>query len=108
GKPQRDPGNPASRWISNVEHSRLRVDDCRRPALELVRFKTDPSGALDAEAQFLAGADQVEPDPDSARLSLDGAVQPGAFDVQARRFRYHATGLLRGKHVVRIEANDSA
>src|SRR5262245_3300217 len=54
-----DPKNAFTRWVSGVEHSRLRVPDCRWPALELVRFHSTPGGELEVDAQYRDGLAQA-------------------------------------------------
>ena len=44
GKAQLDPGNPYSRWLGDIEHSLLHVDDCHKPVLSLTHFESDDKG----------------------------------------------------------------
>ncbi|MBZ4422838.1 alpha-amylase family glycosyl hydrolase [Myxococcus sp. RHSTA-1-4] len=107
-KEMMDPENPYSRWVRADEYSRLRVPDCRQPVLELKRFSATPDGTLDVEVAYLDGTDEAGPSRQDMELSLDGEVRPEAYDPATGRFRLQVSGLVQGKHHVKVRAKDSA
>jgi glycosidase len=108
GKAQLDPGNPYSRWLGDIEHSLLHVDDCAVPKLSLTSFKADGTGTLSVKAQYLEGNGRAGFDPGATQLTLDGDAIPDALDLKTGVFSIDRTGLSQGKHVVRVAAKDKA
>ncbi|MCP3142146.1 alpha-amylase family glycosyl hydrolase [Pyxidicoccus xibeiensis] len=103
-----DPQNPYTRWVRADEYSRLSVPDCRQPVLELGRFSVTPDGSLEVQVAYHDGTDEVGPAREEMVLTLDGEVQPDAYDASTGRFSLGVQGLGVGKHHVKVMAKDSA
>ena len=99
-----DPANTVTMWHEGVENSRLDVADCRLPRLEVESASATADGQLTAAVRYVDGVRAAGADPDSARVTLDGA----ALDVtlQADAFAVDETGLAAGKHTLRFAAAD--
>ncbi len=106
GEAQRDAANPYSRWIANDEYSRLRVEDCRVPRLQLDAFSARPDGSVEVRATYLDGTDRKGPELASTVLLFDGEAREGTFDPASRTFSLRLDGVEQGKHTLRIRAKD--
>ncbi|MGA9522174.1 MAG: alpha-amylase family glycosyl hydrolase [Myxococcaceae bacterium] len=106
GKLQRDTANPYSRWIANDEYSRLRIEDCRVPRLQLDAFSAQPDGRVEVRATYLDGSERKGPELASTVLLFDGQPRESTFDPATRTFTFTADGVAQGKHNIRIRAKN--
>lgn len=100
-----DPLQPLTsfRASDQLEVSRVVVEDCEQPALQIELVETPSEGALAIEASFLAARAGAALDPTSIvaeGLEL-GAASPGDGTITLT-----AAGLARGRHEYRITAHD--
>lgn len=104
-----DPLALFSRWVGDEEWSRLRVPDCAPPNLLLTSLTPRADGSLAATALVQRGLKGAAVTPTA---TLDGPAGPAAadvsFDVASGELRLEASGLSRGRHVLRLFAQDGA
>ncbi len=127
GEGRPDELNPLSLFWQeqgDLEVSRLQVDDCSQPLVEIDEVEV---GAVEADAghdetgnaaeqmrvmaRFLAvTGDPARLDPDSVELRLDGAELPEQasveIDPESGRIEVVLAGLARGRHSLQIDAAD--
>lgn len=114
GAPQIDANNPFRQWVGGEEVSRLIVEDCRQPQLELLSATTQwdatrERGALDLEFRFVAGSDAMSPDPSAFSLTVAGTVVE-RLDFARDRWGFHATidDLPAGRYAIGASMADVA
>ncbi|MCD6498283.1 MAG: glycosyl hydrolase [Deltaproteobacteria bacterium] len=108
-----DPGNSYTIWDGGVEDSKLTVLDCHVPQLEIrsaeTHFSADQDkGSIDIDIQYIDGADQAGPDPDSMTASLDGAPTSLTFDDDTWIMQIRIQDLEPDKYHVTVDAADLA
>ncbi|MBE2252424.1 MAG: glycosyl hydrolase [Myxococcus sp.] len=101
-----DPSTGFTRWVGQVEHSRLFVPDCATPSLEVTGFQATAAGALTVELTASLGSSKSALKPPV--LTLDGAEQTISFDRLTGVTSFAATGLAVGKHTVKVTLSDEA
>lgn len=103
-----DEANPYTKWIAGVQNSRLRVPDCERPLLYLVRPVELGANAISFAVQAAPGRAGAAIDATSASASRNRLAVPGAFDERTGRFEIRLENLPAGKHSFRFEVRDQA
>lgn len=103
-----DQANPYTKWIAGVQNSRLRVPDCQRPLLYLVRPVESGAGAISFAVQAAPGRDGTAIDAASAVASRNRQALAGAFDERTGRFEIRESNLAPGKHSFRFDVRDAA
>lgn len=104
GQPRLDPLQPLTsfRPSDQREVSRVVVDDCEQPALQIERVELR-EGALAIDASFLAARDAAPLKPASIAAS---GLELAAASSHAGTIALSTTGLTRGRHDFPITASD--
>ncbi|MCB9702261.1 MAG: hypothetical protein H6711_10220 [Myxococcales bacterium] len=92
----------------DMEVSRLEVEDCSAPAIEVDEVVADDAGRLEVHARFLAAEGGPPLAADRLRASLDGAAVAAEADPAEGTIAVVAAGLAAGKHTLVLEAVDEA
>jgi glycosidase len=101
-----DPANGFRRWAAEVEHSRLRVPDCKAPAIDVTRFEATAEGALVIEAAAQRGS--AGSSLKAPVVTLDDAALPGSWNAATGALTISSKGIATGKHRVVITLEDEA
>ena len=93
----------------DLEVSRLEVEDCSLPAVEIDAVEVDASGQMRVSARFLAAAGDPSPvarDGVEVRLDGDGSLPASAVSVDpaSGAIEIVTEALSRGRHSLAIEA----
>lgn len=101
-----DPSTGFTRWVAEVEHSRLFVPDCAAPLLEVKAFATTKDGTLSLSIDAKRG--NTNSPLEVPTLTLDGVVQTIVFTASTGTLSFETTGLAQGKHTVKVSLLDEA
>jgi len=104
-----DPSNPLSKWVDEVENSKLAVPDCAVPELRLTALDVD--AAAGTVGVVVAALDTpYGVDPDTASVLVDGEQMSSVpFDPVTNLFDVQLSGLTRGSKVtLRFAAGNAA
>ena len=105
-----DEHNPLTgfRQSDGLEVSRLQVDNCAVPHVQVAQLREDAVDGFSAELTYVPARDGVGLDLDRSYAELeDGTdVRLSAYDPGAQTIELQAQGLSRGKHRVRVHAID--
>jgi glycosidase len=106
-----DPSHGLTRYVGDVENSRVEVPDCRDPELRVLRAEATPDGAVTLEFQYLDGTERRGLDPAGAVVTVSpGALPAGAVttDRVTGRVTVRVTGLARTKYTFRVNARSAS
>ncbi len=96
----------------DLEVSRLEVEDCSSPSIEVDAVEVDGAGKVRVSARFLAAAGDPSPVArDGVEGRVDGESLPAsAFSVDpaSGAIEVLTEGLQRGRHALEIDARDEA
>ncbi len=98
-----DPARPQSIFVRGVENSRMRVEPCANPRLELPEFQVSRDGQLNARIEYVDGEMAKGRGEVRALLngvSVDTGSHPTSIDVSE-------SGLAPGKYVLEVFAEDA-
>jgi neopullulanase len=102
------PVNVYTKWSGGAENRNLRVGDCTLPLLQTVSASGDGDGRIRATVQFASAADESALDPANVQVTLGGVPVTPTVDVEAGTIDIDTSGLVAGKHSVRVWAADEA
>jgi glycosidase len=103
-----DPGHGRRKYLGGVENSRVLVEDCDLPRLEIVRHAATSTGVT-IELQYLDGQKGAGLDPNALAVSIKGdpAKVPATIGVDGK-VTIARNDLPKGKYTFVIEAKDRA
>lgn len=101
-----DPATGFTRWVGDVEHSRLFTPDCQAPLLEVTDYQLTPAGALTLGLRASLGTTKSALEVPT--LTLDGQAQSLKFDRLSGAIGFEVQGLAMGKHTVKVTLADEA
>ena len=93
-------------WEDNVENRALYVGDCFLPSLKALDAMATADGELVAEFQFTRATDGAFLDTASVVATIGGVAAKAEVDPQTGRVVVRASGLLAGKHSLRLSVMD--
>jgi glycosidase len=110
GARELDAFNPLTTFAGESEVSLLLVGDCSVPAIVLQQVETTGPGEVTIVGTFVAASGGTELDPQSVRAesSTGGALGVEQADPDSGQLVVRASGLERGRHVVRLAASDDS
>lgn len=101
-----DPTTGFTRWVGEVEHSRLFAADCANPLLEVKGFSAGRDGAvwLSVDARLGSAKSPLQ----VPKVTLDGEVQSVHFEASTGALSVSAAGVKQGKHTLKVTLADQA
>ena len=100
-----DPNNPLTMYANGIKNSRLVVENCSHPKLNVKSLKINPSNsAYDLEVEY-KGIKAI--DLKESRIYLNGELTKD-FSYKNNRFYFSKSGLSEGKYTYLLKVRDKS
>lgn len=105
-----DPAHGRRKYVGGIENSRVIVEDCKVPKLEVKSFSAKGDGTATIVVQYLDGAEAKGIDPAKITVTVDKTLaKPAAatWDAETGTGTLSLTGLAKGKYTFTFAAKDA-
>ena len=106
-----DPTNAQTAYVGGTENSRLRVPDCNRPQLRVLRAEVTDARTVLLEVQYVDGASRAGLDVPSVSVALGNLPLPAVsvrVEPSSARITVQFTAPTNDKYTFRFDARDAA
>ncbi len=105
-----DPAHGRRKYVGGVENSRVIVEDCKTPKLEVKSFSAKGDGTVSIVVQYVDGAEANGVDPARVTVTADKSLPKAptaTWDAATGTSTLALTGLAKGKYTFTFAAKDA-